>query len=701
MNRVTTVADPAGSQTKTTIDALVQRGLEKYGQGDLVGAVAEWEKARGLDPAAERPTQYIDYVRANFQLLEEQFREARDIAQEALRSGIPLGEALEQAADVELDDDYYGELVVDGAPGGAAGDDDATRDYVSFADVLSEVDEGWALDDLVPLGDLPSSSQSAVDRLGPSMELTADGIAAVSGGELGDGAAERAAYALLRGERYDSRADTDADDYQRADTLSLDLYTGVPQPLDRELSTPADENAAAIEEAIAAAAEEEAEELTVPGGEEPPPLPDSPALSADALRAIRSPVDEELRRPAPVADPGAPTQDFDSSALRELRADRRDDRIVEESSESVPVPRVTFHDIGTSEKTMPARPSMRTSIEDFAVDLNDLDLPASGAGDPAMAGRASATRRAEPAPLDLDDELTAERGGSRGDRAFGWGSSLADRLDDELTAERGPGRRSDPLEIELPGDERPPTEDPELRGAAGVIVDESLLLPTEDGPRIEDVEDDEDKTGQLRLDEVRPTAELPRRPARDEASDYDRDLSTREHRSAASRGRASTSGRHDAVPIDVLASQMLGEVDHGAPAGESSEDRTRRRVEALIERAAAEHKAHHPSPAVLALDLALGEEPDSALAQKIIHRKRDLILEIFESYIGDPHACPTVAMPMHEIAMQELDSRAAFLLSRIDGSLSFDEILDVAGMSRLEAYRHLCRLLLRGILEVR
>jgi hypothetical protein len=28
-------------------------------------------------------------------------------------------------------------------------------------------------------------------------------------------------------------------------------------------------------------------------------------------------------------------------------------------------------------------------------------------------------------------------------------------------------------------------------------------------------------------------------------------------------------------------------------------------------------------------------------------------------------------------------------------------VLDVSGMARLEAYRHLCRLLLRGILEVR
>ena len=46
-----------------------------------------------------------------------------------------------------------------------------------------------------------------------------------------------------------------------------------------------------------------------------------------------------------------------------------------------------------------------------------------------------------------------------------------------------------------------------------------------------------------------------------------------------------------------------------------------------------------------------------------------------------------------------ISPRAAFLLSRVDGTLSLDEILDVSGMPRLEAYRYLCQLFLRGILR--
>ena len=61
----------------------------------------------------------------------------------------------------------------------------------------------------------------------------------------------------------------------------------------------------------------------------------------------------------------------------------------------------------------------------------------------------------------------------------------------------------------------------------------------------------------------------------------------------------------------------------------------------------------------------------------------------------------TLSLPMHELSSQDLDSRAVFLLSRIDGTFTFDEIIDVSGMSRLEALRHLAKLVLLGVLEVR
>ena len=42
-----------------------------------------------------------------------------------------------------------------------------------------------------------------------------------------------------------------------------------------------------------------------------------------------------------------------------------------------------------------------------------------------------------------------------------------------------------------------------------------------------------------------------------------------------------------------------------------------------------------------------------------------------------------------------------FLLSRIDGMLTYEDIVDIAGMPRLEAYRILSSLLRSGLIEAR
>jgi hypothetical protein len=150
-----------------------------------------------------------------------------------------------------------------------------------------------------------------------------------------------------------------------------------------------------------------------------------------------------------------------------------------------------------------------------------------------------------------------------------------------------------------------------------------------------------------------------------------------------------------------MTQRLLAEVDVGAPGEEAADDKLRRRVSGLIRRAEQAAEAGSHGLAVAALDVALSQEPDSAITQKTVHRHRELMFRIFEGFLGDMHAVPTLALPLQEVSTQDLDSRAAFLLSRVDGTLSFEEIMDVAGMSRLEAYRHLCRLLLRGILEIR
>ena len=176
-------------------------------------------------------------------------------------------------------------------------------------------------------------------------------------------------------------------------------------------------------------------------------------------------------------------------------------------------------------------------------------------------------------------------------------------------------------------------------------------------------------------------------------------------REAAERGDTDSEAgtRQDIVlpfdPIDARSAQILEEIDTNAPAGESKEDHVRRRISELLARAAEWNAGDELDKAVTAVDLALSEDPTSALAQKLVHRNRDAIMAVFQSYLGDLERQPQLAKPLHELAAAPISPRAAFLLSRIDGMLSIDEILDVSGMPRLEAYRHLCQLFLRGILR--
>jgi hypothetical protein len=152
-------------------------------------------------------------------------------------------------------------------------------------------------------------------------------------------------------------------------------------------------------------------------------------------------------------------------------------------------------------------------------------------------------------------------------------------------------------------------------------------------------------------------------------------------------------------PIDARSAEILEQIDGGAPAIETREERTRRRITSLLDRAATWGRDADVERAVTAVDLALSEDPNSALAQKLIHRNREAIMNAFQAFLGDLQRTPNLARPLHELGSAPISPRAAFLLSRVDGTLSLDEILDVSGMPRLEAYRYLCQLLLRGILR--
>jgi hypothetical protein len=74
----------------------------------------------------------------------------------------------------------------------------------------------------------------------------------------------------------------------------------------------------------------------------------------------------------------------------------------------------------------------------------------------------------------------------------------------------------------------------------------------------------------------------------------------------------------------------------------------------------------------------------------------ELLQRVYEAVVGDLQAVPRFGK-----ATPDLDSRSAFLLSRMDGQLSADDLLDVSGMRRLEALRVLALLVHSGVVTMK
>lgn len=313
---------------------------------------------------------------------------------------------------------------------------------------------------------------------------------------------------------------------------------------------------------------------------------------------------------------------------------------------------------------------------------------------------------------------TSEKTFDRGTYQAAHAEDAASPDEDDLLATLPNPRRPDPQQPEtqdipivqstkavtkeMPGsNRRPASRDSSDVSQAEVMLNHS---PTQD-------------FNPARVDISAPTRELglrprPRPPSKSDPDDEDaptREADVRAIREAAARGaevavpRAQGATQSDVAlpfdPIDARAAEILEDVDADAPADEPHDERTRRRFGALIERALAWLDAGDAEKAVSAVDLAMSEDPNSALGQKLITRHRDTILSVFQGYIGDLERMPQLARPLHELQDAPISPRAAFLLSRVDGTLTVDELLDVSGMPRLEAYRHLCQLCLRGILR--
>lgn len=108
-----------------------------------------------------------------------------------------------------------------------------------------------------------------------------------------------------------------------------------------------------------------------------------------------------------------------------------------------------------------------------------------------------------------------------------------------------------------------------------------------------------------------------------------------------------------------------------------------------------------------AKDLAksvLTREPDFERAEELLERIEDELEasepEGPEDRIGDLDQRPSRELAMDEVADRDLDHRFGFVLSLVDGSVTFEDILDLSSMPREETLDVLADMLDRGLISV-
>jgi hypothetical protein len=106
------------------------------------------------------------------------------------------------------------------------------------------------------------------------------------------------------------------------------------------------------------------------------------------------------------------------------------------------------------------------------------------------------------------------------------------------------------------------------------------------------------------------------------------------------------------------------------------------------------------SGALQIAEALLAEDAGDLEAQRYSTSCRDVLTQMLLSRIGSVSAIVRVALSQEELRWLTLDHRAGFLLSLVDGALSVEELLDIAGMPKLESLRILANLLEQRVIHL-
>lgn len=95
----------------------------------------------------------------------------------------------------------------------------------------------------------------------------------------------------------------------------------------------------------------------------------------------------------------------------------------------------------------------------------------------------------------------------------------------------------------------------------------------------------------------------------------------------------------------------------------------------------------------------LRTEPEDTVAQRVRDNSKETLLQMYEAKFGSFERTPRLAIDTHEVIWRKLDPSTGFVLSRIDGTVTFEDIIDICGLGRFETCRLLNHLLQEGIIK--
>ncbi len=159
---------------------------------------------------------------------------------------------------------------------------------------------------------------------------------------------------------------------------------------------------------------------------------------------------------------------------------------------------------------------------------------------------------------------------------------------------------------------------------------------------------------------------------------------------------APTGVGNEPLPSMDASSFFLEEVDKP----DSEANSAQAAVSETLDRARALYEMASFEEALELLEAILDVDDSCEPAHELLSLVTGELKRAQKKRLGSLSATPTLSIAMNHIASLDIDHRAGFLLSQIDGILTFEDILDMSAMDRLETLTLLVELLENQVIKV-